>query len=229
MGIARAECFHAGAFESDSMKALIAILGCHSRPEYRHAQRETWIPKIPDQVDWRFFIGAPKADAMFDEVMLDVPDDYESLCLKTKAMMQWAFMHGYDWVYKCDDDTYVRPKLLLESGFDKHQYYGWTEGRSRCSGSAAPRFEWAQGGAGYWVKRSGVELLAKYMIEKEHCEDISAGMTLAQFSITPVHDARYYPECFAAHRENPAPYITLHKCNPQQMREVHQRIEALEC
>ncbi len=207
------------------MKILIAILGCHSRPDYRQAQRETWIPKIPEWVDWRFFIGEPKTDPMFDEVMLDCPDDYQSLCLKTRAVMQWAVKHGYDWVYKCDDDTYVRPRLLMESGFEKHQYYGWTEGRARCSGSAGIRFEWAQGGAGYWVDKNCVSLLAKYMIEKEHCEDIAAGMTLASFGIKPIHDERYYPECFPKHRENPQQFITLHKCNPEQMREIHRRLE----
>jgi hypothetical protein len=215
------------------MKTLIAILGCHSRAEYRQAQRETWIPQIPSHVDWRFFLGEPKADGNFDEVFLECPDDYNSLSKKTRAVIIWAIGHGYDRIFKCDDDTYVRPKLLLESGFEKHRYYGWTEGRllpwPTEGQSNVVHFQWAQGGAGYWIDRECSLLLAKHMFDRDQCEDAAVGRTLYSFGIHPVHDARYWPEAFPNHREKPEPYITLHKCNPQQMREVHQRIEALKC
>ena len=113
------------------------------------------------------------------------------------------------------------------------RYYGWTEGRllpwPTEGQSSVVHFQWAQGGAGYWIDRECSLLLAKHMFDRDQCEDAAVGRTLYSFGIHPVHDARYWPEAFPNHRDNPEPYITLHKCNPQQMREVHQRIEALKC
>ena len=49
-----------------------------------------------------------------DEVALPVPDDYFHLVFKTKAMHKWALENGFDFVYKCDTDTYCRRRTLDE-------------------------------------------------------------------------------------------------------------------
>jgi hypothetical protein len=35
------------------MKTLLALITCHTRTAYADAQRETWIPKIPEGLDYK--------------------------------------------------------------------------------------------------------------------------------------------------------------------------------
>jgi hypothetical protein len=212
------------------MNILIAILGCHNRPAFREAQRETWLKDL-EGADYRYFIGQPAiVPGELDAVYLDCPDSYDKLPLKTRAMLQWAAAERYDWVFKCDDDTYVRPDLLLASNFATDNYSGFIDGRwgsfvqttTGCSQEII--YAYAQGGAGYWLSRRAVGIVAEHMLVNEYCEDLAVGKTLAMHGISPVHDTRYQPQVGPREIEYPdarANFITLHKVNPQQMRLLH--------
>jgi hypothetical protein len=107
-----------------------------------------------------------------DEVAVDAPDDYHSLTLKTIEIVRWAQSHGFDYVFLCDTDTYVIPKLLLESGFENYDYMGrfskdigatWVQTAKDRNGNhyVFPRcHSWASGGVGYFLSRKAmVEIL----------------------------------------------------------------------
>jgi len=122
-------------------------MACWHRENYADAQRETWIRDIPAGVDYRFFFGPndkrlPKAD----EVFVTCKDDYRSLPLKVKEAMQWAYEQGYDYVFKTDDDVYVRPDRLMLSGFEKYPYSGFSFQ------------EYGAVGLAYWLDRDCVKL-----------------------------------------------------------------------
>jgi galactosyltransferase len=208
------------------MRILIAILGCHARPAFRDAQRATWLRDLAG-ADYRYFLGRPAVTpGESDVVYLDCDDSYEKLTLKTHATMRWAAAEGYDWVFKCDDDTYVRPEQLLASNFSSDDYSGFVEGRwgEVISGCSQIVYAFAQGGAGYWVSRRAVAILADHLLVNEYCEDLAVAKTLALYGINPVHDARYHPQVGPLELEYPdarANLITLHKCSPQQMVELY--------
>src|SRR5258708_33335820 len=106
------------------MKILIAVVACHKRAHYTQFQRETWIQDVIG-ADCRFFYGrGSHSEPKSDEVVLDVPDDYEHLSEKVQAIFQYALANGYSFVFKVDDDAYVCPERLLKSGFEKHHYTG---------------------------------------------------------------------------------------------------------
>jgi Galactosyltransferase len=215
------------------MRILIAILGCHARPASRQAQRETWLEDLPGaapsgmRTEYRYFLGRPFIVGEPDEVFLDVDDSYRKLPFKTRELMRWARDRDYDWVFKCDDDTYVRPELLLSSNFTADPYSGFAGGRwGKVNRPGGPEFVYgyAQGGAGYWVNRHCMGILAEHLLVNEYCEDVAAGKTLALHGIQPVHDARYQPQIGPLeleHAEVRAKFITLHKVNPEQMRRLH--------
>src|SRR5665213_3967897 len=95
--------------KTSGTKTLLGIINCHSRPQYANAQRETWIPKIPSGLDYKFFLGPSERTPGPDEVFLQCDDAYWGLPTKVQAMCRWAFEQGYDTLTKIDDDVILKP------------------------------------------------------------------------------------------------------------------------
>ncbi len=222
-----------------AIKLLIAILSCHRYNERRNAQRETWITDVllSCAADYRYFLGrteqlknGPHPTA--DQVFLDVADDYGSLPLKTLAMLAWAYQRGYEYVFKCDDDTYCRVDRLLASGFENHDYSGFQK-MSPYYGK--PGVEFAQGGAGYWLSRRAIATVLQEEESKRPAaitlllcggpEDVNVARILKAAHVPLFDDRRYRPGVELAPRpDNDS--ITAHKCSLDEMREMHRTFVA---
>jgi hypothetical protein len=134
--------------------------------------------------DVRFFVGRGRGAIQPDEVLLDVPDDYDSLAFKSQAIFQWALANGIDYVAKIDDDVYLQPERLLQNGFASHDYVG-----TRSKGiSKVPYFS----GFTYWVSRRAMEILVKEPVTKRDVfEDRWVGTTLYDAGIRGHEDDRF--------------------------------------
>jgi hypothetical protein len=144
-------------------------------------------------VDYKFFLGSPITES--DEVFLDVPDDL-NLIPKIRKTIEYAVLNNYDWVFKCDVDTYVCVPRLLKSGFEKHEFSG---------------FGGPYGGSGYWMSRRAFLLLHENGedIPTFECEDWWVPRNLKRFGIEVFQDARYH----SLTSEGPTPnndIITVH-------------------
>ena len=222
------------------MRVLIAIHGAHSQPERMQAQRETWLKDLKG-ADYRYFLGLVDDLTEWDStdvVYINSPDGpvwqgpHRTWVLnrKTEALVRYALTRGYDYVFKCDDDTWVHVDRLLDSGFEEHDYagsmdrhYDFALGRS---------YEWAQGGAGYWLSRRAMEVVAANGLHRARAEDFAVGQLLAANGIRPHHDGRYRPAVSESDLEDttswlPSPrnsrLITLHKVSPPWMHRLHER------
>ena len=154
----------------------IAIKGCVAHVDRYKAQLDTWI-KGNEILCW-YFTGPS----------LDVPDGYESLPAKTKAIC--AACLKQEFVFMCDTDTYVSVPRLLASGYEQHDYSGYvldTLAIPYCSGPH------------YWLSNRALRILAEadwsqYPIPGyTTCEDVMVGSVLRAHGILPHHDHRYAP------------------------------------
>jgi len=165
------------------MKILIAILTCHINVHKADAQRKTWVKDIIG-ADVKFFLGRHPKDSFpgnvefEDEVWLDCADDYRGLSRKTQMICQWALAHGYDYIFKCDDDVAVIPEKLLVSGFEQADYIG------RFS-----NHKWA-GGHSYWLSRKALHIVSEAEITNP-AEDLWIG-TVLENKVTTCNDQRYW-------------------------------------
>lgn len=137
------------------MKIAIAIQSCAAYKNRRDAIRRTWLKDVPRGIDTFFFVGG---DGVEDAVKLECKDDYESCANKQLEMIK--NVKGYDYVFFCDDDTYIVPDRLFLSGFEQHDYMGCPcqiDGRGVMM---------AQGGAGFWLSKKamndGLKVYEKY-------------------------------------------------------------------
>lgn len=146
-------------------------------------------------------------------VSVPAPDDSAGLPAKVLCLIEWAIAEDFDFVFKCEDDTYVRPERLLASGFDRHDYIGSTGNR-----------RYAHGGAGYWLSRRALwEIFLRGM---EGNEDQAIGEALSAAGIPPVHDSRYQTGLDRDESTPPLPenqIITLHngRADSLSMLDVH--------
>jgi hypothetical protein len=201
----------------EGMKPLIAIVSCRRDIESHETIRETWAKDCP--VDFRFFLGRGCEALISDEVILDVPDDWNGLPQKTQAVCRWAFERDFDFVFKTDTDSYVSVPRLLESGFEKYHYSG-------CCGETAniyPDACFPANGGGYWLSRKAFGYLADNMNLGlgKNCEDWCVFLSLMKGSgIFVHHDPRYRANREVAGR-GPAPgndYIILHDTGNENLR-----------
>jgi hypothetical protein len=95
-------------------KTLIAITGCRLHRGRADSQRRTWVKDVGCFADVRFFVGEPHTDVgPEDEVQLACPDDYVGRKQKIIRVFEWAMAQVYEYVWKVNDDVYLRPERLF--------------------------------------------------------------------------------------------------------------------
>ena len=132
---------------------LLAICTCQKYADKRQAVRDAWFPRGVDGMDARFYMGRGEIAEEEDTVVLDVSDDYMSLPAKVVAFFRHALEHfQFDWLFKCDDDTFVaveRLRELAELGCDA------------VSNPSVLSENFMSGGAGYLLRRWVVEKIVE--------------------------------------------------------------------
>lgn len=167
------------------MKSLIAVSSClrDKKNGCHQAMVDTWMNNLP--IDCRVFLGQGNT-AEGNEVVLECPDDYLALPLKTKLSLQWARDHGYTHVFRAFTDTYIEPDRLWHSGFEQHPYLGFFGGERRL-------YNYASGGAGYWTGAKLSDLCIAAEVGNEWAEDRWVGKVAGDAGICCNFDGRYVP------------------------------------
>ena len=162
-------------------RVLIAVKSCvrdWMRGDHE-CIRKTWGAYVPKNVDLRFFMGNGDGWLLgpgHDEIILNCPDDYFGLPRKVKNIAEWAFVQGYDFAYLCDNDTFIHPVKLLESGFQGYDWSGhfWTfDGKNK----------YFHGGYGYWLSRKAMSILAGSEVGDAKYEDGWVGDMLYKYQL----------------------------------------------
>jgi hypothetical protein len=178
--------------------------------ERRQAVRDTWWNRLNG--DHRFFFGHTNDVLLNDEISLPVSDSFRFHCDKNKAMLSWALQQGYEWVFRCDDDTFIKADQLEIP--EKGDQVGWGP-------ELGNWHNYITGGAGFWLSRAAVELIVNSPTTKTHEDDLWIGRDiLEKSSLDRVHDPRYYPSPTHTIEIDKLPndWITCHSCTPEIMR-----------
>jgi hypothetical protein len=147
-------------------------------------------------VDYRIVLGREEENSSPDELILDTPDNDRTALGKVKHLIQYALDNGYDYLFKCDIDSYVHVPRLLSSGFEQYDYSGY---------GGPPLY----GGSGYWLSRRAMQIAQRTKIAELIFEDHWTGRALAAEGILPHQDPRYH----SLTKEGPSPsndFISVH-------------------
>jgi len=122
-------------------------------------------------------------------LLVPCADDYSALPEKLRLLLIWALeRRTFDYLFKCDDDTYVRMDRLLAVDLRGHDYIG---------GEWAEDVGYASGGAGYLLSRRAVEIVAGDILEAagepypDGAEDLLVGRCLRRAGVRFQRDRRF--------------------------------------
>jgi hypothetical protein len=211
----------------EGMRLLIGVVSCARDRESHELIRQTWAKDSPVAV--RFFVGRDCPTTEIDEIALDVPDDWNGLPAKVHAVCRWTLFHGYDFLFKCDTDSYVSIPRLMASGFERWHYMGGC-GETE---NVYPDACFPANGGGYSLSRRALSYLAEHMNLGlgKNCEDWCVFLSLMKgASIFVHHDAR-----FRANRPEPGQgpsadndFVILHDAGEHSLRNPELMIRAHE-
>lgn len=193
---------------------LVGICSCTSAAPRRKACRETWLSRPQPGIDCRFFLGRREPlPTEPDVVNLWVDDGYSHLPAKGLAFYQWALEnYDFDWLFKCDDDTYLaldRLESLCDENYD-------LIGDMSLSQRGCP-----SGGAGYLMSRQLVEQIVAHCdeIPATGAEDIIFGRLAHKLGARPLATPRLNLNL------SPAPgkgnnLVSCHWCSQERMEDI---------
>ncbi len=150
--------------------------------------RETWVQDLvvhAPYVTYRFFYGqGAERLPEPDEIFLNTGDTYADLTAKVHRMIQWAVAMGFEWMYKCDDDTWAWPEWIIRDIMSTEwrdiQYYGFRHRRG-----------YIDGGPGYVLGRRAMEVIAASQPIASAFEDTIICELLRNAGIHPRHHPGY--------------------------------------
>jgi hypothetical protein len=195
-----------------SPRVLIGICSGRGMRERRVAVRDTWLRHVPSPIEGVFFVGDGPAPVEPDVICLPVPDDYDSLSIKVHAFYRHALDHlAFEYLFKCDDDTYVHLERLTALARPGVDFVGSREFESK---------GFASGGAGYLMSRSLIEhFVAEPVVPRCDEDVVFSARVPRERARWEISDALHgLGACFPDFTND---MITGHWCPPPQMRRVH--------
>jgi hypothetical protein len=173
-------------------RIIIGALTAWKHAERRQRCLDSWIPQVLSLgMPSYFLFAATNQNTEFyqprpHELMIRVVvDSYSHLAPMTHGFCRWA-LHQPDWDYlfKCDDDTYIHASRLFEYPAKNRDYIGaeWRRGVG-----------YGSGGAGYLLSRRAAEIVARQPVPGRGAEDKWVGNILRNAEVPFSIEPRFIP------------------------------------
>lgn len=199
------------SIERRKVPILVGICSAQGYYERRKTVRDTWFKHPQEGVECLFFLGGdvPEREKK-DTIGLDTNDSYHCLPEKVLAFFKYALEHyEFDWLFKCDEDTYLDLSRLPELVDTHYGIIGDISLEKRHSPS---------GGAGYFLSREIVEkIVARKDVPLCGAEDIIFGKLALEEGAVPFATPRLFmsnTKYLSAHND----MVSVHWCNSELMR-----------
>lgn len=166
------------------MKILVSILTCSNTQNQAKACIDSWLNDVNSPHDYIFYGDKLQSETMKKtwNCSPKLGENRKRLPEKTLNMLKLALNHEWDFLYKCDDDSFVNFKLLEKylQNFNSQDYL--YIGRKK-NHKGIP---YAQGGAGYILSRPAIKKawkLLNFYLNQEGGEDLGVAKAMKESDI----------------------------------------------
>lgn len=143
---------------------------------------------------------------MFTGAELGCSDKFVDLPEKNRRICRYALEHGFDYVFRCDDDSYVDVARMVRLTLEHQPSYAGTD----CGGFAI-------GGAGIWLDRNSLGIIASSdWVSGEWRDDAFIGAALKAHGIS-----MFAMPGTAGENQLLGPPVTEHPVSPERMKELY--------
>lgn len=225
-------------FLGPSFSLLVLVISSPGNTAIRNVIRNTWLSVSQKNHNFKalFVLGNRNLNSkdeyeismeknLHDDILfLPIFDSYSSLTSKVLKSIVFSHKHfRFDYILKCDDDTFVDLERVLEELHEKADpslYWGFFDGRAQVQ----TKGKWAEAdyrlcdryipyalGGGYILGKSLVDFIAKnaHQLQLYTSEDVAVGAWLAGTTARRIHDARFDTEWRSRGCSNK--YLVTHK------------------
>jgi len=218
------------------MRYLFGVLSQQGVSARKQAVLDTWFKLLPSTDKLVFIVGdprIPKPTLAGDTLTVPCQDGYIALCEKTKWFLRWASENQeFEYIFKCDDDTYVRPERLVNAPKVDYTGFFWAHG-DPITGIFDSEL-YASGGAGYLLRNEHSKKVSEKLFtiqrkcpKQSTIEDMMVGLVVKKLGLTKKNSLLFQPGCGGAfgvpHKNNN--YITGHYLTPITMLAAHNNFE----
>lgn len=231
-------------WEKPSYFLIILITTDPTKSATRNVIRETWLSQSHPEVKHLFLVSIK---GLIDEIQQDLQNEnsqhqdmlilddvfesYGTLAEKVLTGMQFVYStYHFNFLLKCDDDSFVRVPLLLKELHKQPQkllYWGFFKGGS----SVFQKGKWKESdwflcdtylpyalGGGYILSSDLVQFIANSapLLQRYKSEDVSVGVWLSPLKLHRIHDVRFDTEFKSRGCYNE--YLITHKQSASEMR-----------
>lgn len=174
---------------AERSRILIGALSGWQHEDRRKACLRTWVADAEAAgIDVVFLLGCPglkKPQREGHLLRLPCPNDYPALPQRTRWFCRWALERAdWDYLLKCDDDTYVCVRRLAAYDLADRDYVGaeWW-----------PGVRYGSGGAGYFLSRRAARIVAERLTRPHGAEDALVGRVLRRARVRLSIEPRLVP------------------------------------
>lgn len=160
-----------------------------------------------EQTWWKDLAVQPHATGkFFTGPELGCDDKFTALPEKNKRICQYALDNGFDRLFRCDDDTFVHIDRMVRLAWEHEVDYAGSD----CGGFAI-------GGAGIWLNRGAMEIVARSECPVgEWRDDAFIGTALKAHGIQ-----MFAMPGAAGENQLLGPTVTEHPVSPERMKELY--------
>jgi len=162
---------------------VVFCVSCKAYKDRVSACRDTWGKELTDKgVTVYYVVGDPEQKEKFnvqdDILYVKCPDSYGDLPEKTKLLAEYFTTNYFhmDYMFKCDDDTYINVDNFLQYDKQENDYIGCPVAENSASG-----------GAGYFLNKKCASIVACSNLTTG-AEDVLVGETLHAHNIKLTDD-----------------------------------------
>ena len=168
-------------------RTLILLFHAPKWPERLQWCQRTWLADAAEIGQQVFVViaspGIGETKLRGNELRVDVPDTLLALPQQVRAACHWALARDdWEYVFKCDDDTYISMPRFAAYRPGADYVGGWC----RYGGET-----YAHGGGGYFLSRLAAEIVANELSQPEGPEDLLVGRVLRNAGIVLQVDKRF--------------------------------------
>ena len=159
-------------------KILLGFLTAHhpSRWWYRVGARGSFLKDSP--LDHIFVFGRPPVPdwpitPLPDELWADCDDRREYMIHKDQALCQYALDRGYEFLFRCCDDTLVHVDRLIDADLSPYDYGGQMPCKISIGGVVKiwmKYLDYMHGGTGIWLSRKAMQMIVDAKFDSMVCD-----------------------------------------------------------